>query len=99
MDQATYQLNNFKELVGKVVKAKAKAGLQPSLYICKTDYSCLQESRPAHTLTSKVHTLVSSMKESCIKEPTEKAFAFHFKQLKSSEKVQKEKKKKWQKDR
>lgn len=51
MDQNAHQLDGFKELLVKAIKAKAKAGLQPSSYVCKTDYHCLQVSQPAHTIT------------------------------------------------
>ena len=44
MDQNAIQLVDYKELVAKAVRAEAKAGLRPSLYIQETDQHCLQRS-------------------------------------------------------
>ena len=41
IDQDNSQLINYKELVSKVVKAKAKTGLQPSSYMRETDLNYL----------------------------------------------------------
>lgn len=35
------QLDIYDKLLGKTVKAKAKAGLQPNFYVRKTDHQCL----------------------------------------------------------
>ena len=37
MDQDASHLDNCKELVAKAVRAKAKAGLQPTFYIWETN--------------------------------------------------------------
>ena len=37
IDQDATHLNDYEKLVAKAVKAKTKAGLQPSSYIRKTD--------------------------------------------------------------
>ena len=37
MDQDASHLDDYEELVTKAVKAKAKAGLQPSSYVRETD--------------------------------------------------------------
>lgn len=56
MDQNATHLYNYKKLVAKAVRAKAKAGLQPSFYMRKTDQQVFQGSRPAHTTVYKVRT-------------------------------------------
>ena len=56
MDQDNSQLINYEELVAKVVRAEAKAGLRPSSYVRETDLSCLRGNRPAHTTAHKVQT-------------------------------------------
>ena len=40
----------------KVVRAKAKTGLQPSFYIQENDIQVLQGSQPAHTTVHKVQS-------------------------------------------
>ena len=37
MDQDTTHLDDYEELIAKVVRAEAKAGLQPSFYMRETD--------------------------------------------------------------
>ena len=56
MDQDATHLDDYEELVAKAVRAKAKAGLQPSSYLRKTDLQVLQGSRPTHTTAHKVQT-------------------------------------------
>ena len=56
MDQDNSQLVDYEELVAKVVRAKAKAGLRPSSYVQETDLWCLRGNRPAHTTAHKVQT-------------------------------------------
>ena len=56
MDQDDSQLVDYEELVAKVVRAKAKAGLRPSFYVRETDLSYLRGNRPAHTTAHKVQT-------------------------------------------
>ena len=56
MDQDATHLNNYKELVVKLVRAKANAGLQSSFYVRETDLQVLQRSRPAHNTMHKVQT-------------------------------------------
>ena len=41
MDQNASHLNDYEELVAKAVRAKAKAGLQPSFYVRETDIQVL----------------------------------------------------------
>ena len=54
IDLNATHLDNYKELVLKVMRAKAKAGLQPSSYGRETDIQVLQGSQPAHITTHKV---------------------------------------------
>lgn len=54
INQDAYQLDSFEELVTKVVKAEAKASLQPSSYVCLIDHYCLQGNWPVHTTAHKV---------------------------------------------
>ena len=37
IDQDAIHLDNYEELVAKTIRAEAKAGLQPSSYVQKTD--------------------------------------------------------------
>ena len=52
---ATY-LDDYEELVVKVVRDKAKAGLQPSFYVRETNIQVLRGSWPAHITAHKVQT-------------------------------------------
>ena len=54
MEQDDFQLVDYKELVAKAVRAKAKAGLRPSSYIRETDLWYRRENRPAHATAHKV---------------------------------------------
>ena len=54
MDQNATHLDNYEELIAKVVRVKAKAGLWPSSYMWETDLQVLQRSWPTHTTTHKV---------------------------------------------
>ena len=56
MDQDICQLINYEELISKVVRAKAKVGLQQSSYVQKTDQICLWGSQLAYTIAHKVQT-------------------------------------------
>ena len=56
IDQDATHLDNYEELIAKMVRAKAKAGLQPSSYMQETDQQVLQRSWPAHTTAHKVQT-------------------------------------------
>ena len=56
MDQDNSQLIDYEELVAKMVRAEAKAGLCPSFYVQKTDLSCLQRNQLAHITAHKVQT-------------------------------------------
>ena len=56
MDQNNSQLIDYEELIVKAVKAEAKAGLRLSVYVQKTDLSCLRGNQPAHTTAHKVQT-------------------------------------------
>ena len=54
IDQDATHLNNYKELIIKALKAKAKTSLQPSSYMWETDQQVLQGSQPAQTTVYKV---------------------------------------------
>ena len=56
MDEVATHLDNYKELVAKAVRAKAKAGLQPSSYMQEVNLQVLRESWPTHTIVHKVQT-------------------------------------------
>ena len=56
MDQDTFYLDNYEELVVKVVRAKAKAGLRPSFYVREIDQQVLQGNWPAHNTAHIVQT-------------------------------------------
>ena len=56
MDQDNTHLDKYEKLVAKTVRVEAKAGLQLSFYVQKTDIQVLQESRPAYTTVHKVQT-------------------------------------------
>ena len=56
MDQDNSQLIDYEELVAKMVRAEAKAGLRPSSYVRKPDLNCLRGNRPAHITAHKVQT-------------------------------------------
>ena len=56
IDQDATPLDNHEKQVAKVVRAEAKAGLQPSFSVRKTDLQVLQKSRPTHTIVHKVQT-------------------------------------------
>ena len=44
IDQDAIHLNNYEELVAKMVRFEAKAGLQPSFYMREKDIQVLQKS-------------------------------------------------------
>lgn len=43
VDQDADHLDSFKDFVTKAVKTKPMEGLQPSLYVRKTDYYCFEK--------------------------------------------------------
>ena len=49
INQDANQLDNYEGLVAKVIRAKAKVGLQPSSYMQKTDQQYIQKSLLAYT--------------------------------------------------
>ena len=53
MEQQDQELNTFKELIEKIVDAKAKTALRPRFYACETDQYCFPGSRPS---TAKAST-------------------------------------------
>ena len=63
IDQDTTHLDNYEELIAKAVKTEAKAGLQPSFYVRKTDIQVLQRSQPAYTTAHKVQTQKASHRD------------------------------------
>ena len=92
---ATY-LDDYEELVAKVVSVKAKTGLQPSFYMRETDIQVFQRSQPAHTTAHKVQTQGALQREEdskASKAPTSTP------KSKSSDKARKNKKKKQYRDR
>ena len=56
INQDTIHLDDNKELIAKIVKAKAKIGLWSSFYVQETNHYCLQGSWLAHTTAYKVQT-------------------------------------------
>ena len=56
IDQDASHLDDYKERVAKVVRAKAKAGLQLSSYIWETKQQVSQGNQSAHTTTHKDQT-------------------------------------------
>ena len=54
IDQDATYLDDYKELVAKTVRAKAKAGLQPSSHMRKTDLQILWGSWLTYTTMHKV---------------------------------------------
>ena len=56
IDQNATYLDDYEELLAKVVRVKAKTGLQPSWYLQETDLQVLRGIRPAHTSAQKVQT-------------------------------------------
>ena len=63
IDQDTTYLNDYKELVAKVRKAKAKADLRPSSYMQETDIQVLRGSWPTHITAHKVQTQEAMSRE------------------------------------
>lgn len=72
MDQNAIHLDDYKELVAKAVRAKAKTGLQLISYVQKTDYQVFQGSQPTHTIVHKVQSL-GAIKDYCENKPRDKA--------------------------
>ena len=64
MDQDNSQLIDYKELVAKAMRAKAKAGLHPSSYVRETDLSCFRGNRSPHTTAHNVQTQ-KAVKDHC----------------------------------
>lgn len=92
MVQCSHKLDSFEELVAKAVEAKAKAVLQPASYARETDHRCFQGSRPAYTAKTK------DLKPENPKFRLQKSKELnlqHTESAESSEKAQKEEKKKW----
>ena len=56
MNQDATHLDNYEELVAKVVRAKVKTGLRPSFYVWETDFQVFQGSQPTHSTVNKVQT-------------------------------------------
>lgn len=53
IDQYSCELDSFKKLIEKAVKAKAKATIQPGSYTCETNHRCFRGSCPAYTTKIK----------------------------------------------
>ena len=101
INQDASYLDNYKELVAKVVRAEEKAGLQPSSYIWETDQQVPWGNWPAHITTHKVLTQ-GVMKNHCgdnskarasISTSTQKVTTQRTNDVESFEKTWKEKKK------
>ena len=56
MNQDATHLDNYEELVVKVVRAEAKAGLRPSFYVRGADLQVLRGSWLTHTTAQKFQT-------------------------------------------
>ena len=56
MNQDATHLDDYKELVAKAVRAKAKADLRPSSYMREANLQVLRGNRPTYTTTHKVQT-------------------------------------------
>ena len=54
IDEDATHLDDYEELVAKAIRAKAKAGLQPSFYLREADLQVLRGSWPTHTTAHKV---------------------------------------------
>ena len=54
MGQNISHLDNYEELIAKVLRVEAKTGLQPSSYIQKTNQQVPGGNQPAHTTAHKV---------------------------------------------
>ena len=72
MDQDSSHLDDYEELVAKAVRAKTKAGLQPSSYVRETDQQVSRGNRPAYNTGHKVQTQ-GAMKDYCGDESKAKA--------------------------
>ena len=66
IEQRGQELNNFEEIVEKVVDAKVKAALRPRFYTCNTDKYCVQGSWPS---TAKTSTQGQPIKDPRVEEP------------------------------
>ena len=64
INQDATHLNNYKKLVAKAVRAEAKASLQLSFYVQKTDPQIPRGSWLAHTTAHKVQTQ-GAVKDHC----------------------------------
>ena len=56
MNQDDSQLIDYEELIAKVMRAEAKAGLRPSSYMQETDLSYFRGNRLAHITAHKFQT-------------------------------------------
>ena len=103
MDQEDFQLINYEKRILRVVRAKAKAGLQLSSYVRETDLNYFWGSQPAHTTTHKVQTQ-GAVKDHCgdnYKASKSSAFTPASTSIQDSElfnKAKKDKKKKYHRD-
>ena len=63
IEQRGQESDGWETLVEQAVEVEDKAGLQPSSYIREIDHRCLGGNRPANTISSKVQTKKTSMKD------------------------------------
>ena len=54
IDQDTFYLDNYEELVAKVMRAETKEGLQPSSYIQETNQQVPRKNQLAYITAHKV---------------------------------------------
>ena len=73
MEQKSWDLDAWEEMIEKAVECEAKAGLQPASYIREMDHQALQENCPAHITTAKILIQSITIKDSRIKAPKLKA--------------------------
>ena len=94
MDQDASHLDDDKELVAKAMRSEAKAGLQPSFYVRKTDSQVLQGNQLAHITAHKVQTQ-GEMKDYCeVKSKAKASVPTSTQDSQPSDKARKDKKKK-----
>ena len=98
MDQDATHLDNYEELVAKAIRTEAKAGLQPSSYVRKTNQQVFWGNRPAYTTAHKVQTQ-GATKDYCGDKPKAKASeSASTKDSKPSDKARKSRRRRQNKD-
>ena len=54
MEQRGRELNNWEEIIEKVIETEAKAGLRPASYVRNKDHRFLHRNCPVHTSDARV---------------------------------------------